>query len=207
MCTARKHHALPATVFRKQVYSGKNSNKLKAQQQTLQSDELSLAQSHRARVLVSGVAHCGSNGRNQVILAMCEWSSRPLPEPPQLHTRTLMADLCPQKCLWFSLKYKISSPTGKSLWCCGKCMNYEYRHSAGGVNTCWCILYWLIWNWNEFSEQQRIKTKQKMSLSPFDLNLHSIRFWLGEWDNFHITSAKIPLFNIHQLRCFERWVL
>lgn len=68
--------------------------------------------------------------------------------------------------------FKISPPSGKSLWCLGKRMNYEYRHGAGGVNTSRCVLYWLIWNWNEFSKHQRIKTKQKMSLSLFDLNLH-----------------------------------
>lgn len=37
-----------------------------------------------------------------------------------------------------------------------------------------------------------------MSRSLFDLNLHSIDFWLGEYANFRTTSAKIPLFNIHQ---------
>lgn len=60
--------------------------------------------------------------------------------------RTHSADVCHQKCSWFSLKYRISPLAGKSVWSLWKCMNYEYCHGTGGVNISWRILYWLIWN-------------------------------------------------------------
>lgn len=66
-----------------------------------------------------------------------------------------------------------------------KKINYECCCRARGVNISSYILYWLIWNWNEFSNIQSSKETTGIKVAAFMVLIY-LPLWL--WGNHSLTE-------------------